>query len=252
METDVRYTIAGVFVIVLVAFITLGIIWLSAGFSVQTYTIYQVNMKESVSGLSVDAAVEYNGVNVGTVKNIRISPKDPEQVEVLLRIRSSTPITQGTLATMSMRGLTGVTFVALRDKGTDKHKLKKLPDEAYPIINTAPSILMRFDQALTEMNATFTRISASIEKLLNDENLNYMRDILYNIKTLTLELQPIIHSSVDTINLFNRETIPRTNQAISNLDTIMGDISSIANEIKDNPSVMLRGKSSPPLGPGEK
>lgn len=252
METDVRYTIAGIFVIVLVAFITLGIIWLSAGFSVETYTIYQVNMKESVSGLSVDAAVEYNGVNVGTVKNIRISPKDPEQVEVLLRIRSSTPITQGTAATMSMRGLTGVTFVALRDKGTDKHKLKKLPGETYPIINTAPSILMRFDQALTEMNATFRRISASIEKLLNDENLNYMRDILHNIKTLTLELQPIIHSSVDTINVFNRETLPRTNQAISNLDTIMGDISSIANEIKDNPSVMLRGKSPPPLGPGEK
>ncbi len=252
METDVRYTIAGIFVIVLVAFITLGIIWLSAGFSVQTYTIYQVNMKESVSGLSVDAAVEYNGVNVGTVKNIRISPKDPEQVEILLRIRSSTPITQGTLATMSMRGLTGVTFVALRDKGTDKHKLKKLSGESYPIINTAPSILMRFDQALTEMNATFRRISASIEKLLNNENLNDMRDILHNIKTLTLELQPIIHSSVDTINVFNRETLPRTNQAISNLDTIMGDISSIANEIKDNPSVILRGKSSPPLGPGEK
>src|SRR6185437_8594876 len=144
METNVRYTIAGIFVIVLFAFVTLGIIWLSAGFSVETYTIYQVNMKESVSGLSVDAAVEYNGVNVGTVKNIRISPRDPELVELLLRIRSSTPITLGTAATLSMRGLTGVTFVALRDKGTNKQKLSILPGETYPIINTAPSILMRF------------------------------------------------------------------------------------------------------------
>jgi phospholipid/cholesterol/gamma-HCH transport system substrate-binding protein len=252
METNVRYTIAGIFVIVLFAFITLGIIWLSAGFSVETYAIYQVNMKESVSGLSVDAAVEYNGVNVGTVKNIRISPKDPEQVEVLLRIRSSTPVSQGTAATLNMRGLTGVTFVALRDKGTDKHKLKILPGETYPIINTAPSILMRFDQALTEMNATFRRISASIEKLLNEENVNYMRDILHNLKTLTEQLQPVIRSSFDTIDTFNRETLPRANQAIVNVDTIMGDISSIANELKDNPAIMLRGKTPPLLGPGER
>lgn len=252
METDVRYTIAGIFVIVLFSFVTLGIIWLSAGFSVETYTIYQVNMKESVSGLSVDAAVEYNGVNVGTVKSIRISSKDPEQVELLLRIRSSTPITQGTAATMNMRGLTGVTFIALRDKGTNKQKINMLPGETYPIINTAPSLLTRFDQALTEMNATFTRISLSIEKILNDENLNTIKDILHNLKSVTEQLTPIIKGGVDTVDTFNRETLPRTNQAISNLDTIMGDISSIAAELKDNPAVILRGKSPPPLGPGEK
>lgn len=252
METNVRYTIAGIFVIVLFAFITLGVIWLSAGFSVETYTIYQVNMKESVSGLSVDAAVEYNGVNVGTVKDIKISPKDPELVELLLRIRSSTPITQGTAATMNMRGLTGVTFIALRDKGIRKEKIKILPGETYPIINTTPSLLMRFDQAITELNGTFTRISASIEKLLNNDNLGSIRDILHNLKTVSEQLTPLMRGSLDTIDMFNRETLPVTNQAIVNVDNIMGDISSIAAELKDNPAVILRGKSPSPLGPGEK
>lgn len=252
METNVRYTIAGIFVIVIFTLIALSIIWLSAGFSVETYAIYQVNMKESVSGLTVDAAVEYNGVNVGTVKNVKISSTDPELVELLLRIRSSTPITQGTAATMNMRGLTGVTFIALRDKGTNKQKIKLLPGETYPIINTTPSLLMRFDQAITELNGTFTRISASIEKLLNDENLGSMKDILHNLKSVTEQLTPVMRGSLDTIDIFNRETLPATNQAISNLDTIMGDISSIAAELKDNPAVILRGKTPPPLGPGEK
>ncbi len=250
METNVRYTIAGIFVLVLVAFITLGIIWLSAGFSVETYKIYQVNMKESVSGLNVDASVEYNGVNVGTVKSIKIT--DPEQVELLLRIRSSTPISQGTTATMNMRGLTGMTFVALRDKGTNKQKIKILPGQTYPIINTAPSILMRFDQALTEMNATFTRISSAIERLLNEENLNYIRDVLHNLKSVTEALAPMIRGGTDAFDMFNRETLPRTNQIILNMDELMSDVSSLAGELKNNPSVILRGKSPPPLGPGER
>lgn len=252
METNVRYTIAGIFVIVLFSFVTLGIIWLSAGLSVETYDLYEVDMRESVSGLTVDAAVEFNGVNVGTVRSIRINSKDPQSVQLLLRVRSSTPISQGTTATMNMRGLTGVTFIALRDKSTNKAKIPLLPGHEYPIINTAPSLLVRFDQALTELNNTFTHISTSIQKLLDNENLGSIKDILNNLKTLTYELTPMIRNSLNTIDMFNRETLPATNQAISNLDNIVGDISVIADELKNNPAVILRGKAPPPLGPGEK
>jgi phospholipid/cholesterol/gamma-HCH transport system substrate-binding protein len=252
METNARYTIAGIFVIGLFAIATLGIIWLSAGLTAETYAIYQVNMKESVSGLTVDAAVEYNGVNVGTIKSIRISLKDSEEVELLLRIQSNTPITQGTSATMNMRGLTGVTFLALTDKGKNKQRISIQAGELYPIIKTTPSILVRFDQALTQMNATFTRISASIEKIMNDDNLNSLRDILHNLKSVTEQLTPIIKGGVTTVDTFNRETLPKTNQAIMNMDNVMNEISTIAEELKENPSVILRGKSPPTLGPGER
>jgi len=259
METNVRYTIAGLFVIVLFACMTLGIIWLSAGLSVETYEYYNVFMKESVSGLAVDGAVEYNGVSVGTVKSIKINRKDPELVELLLRIRSSTPITEDTTATLNMRGLTGVTFIALRDKGTSRILLRAKPGEPYPVIKTAPSLLMRFDQALTQLNASFHDVSVSVnavstqmQKLLDDKNIQHFSNVLQNLTTATQKLSPLIQNSYYMLDTLNRQTLPAANQAISNMNSVMNNMNAVSLELKQNPSVIIRGKTPQPLGPGEK
>jgi phospholipid/cholesterol/gamma-HCH transport system substrate-binding protein len=116
METNVNYTVVGAFVIVLFSSIVLAIIWLSAGFSTEKYTTYEVLMKEAVTGLSLEAPVEYNGVNVGTVTSIRIDKQNPHVVELLLKIKSDTPISKGTRARLNVRTLSGVAFILLQDK----------------------------------------------------------------------------------------------------------------------------------------
>lgn len=252
METNVRYTIAGIFVLVLFAFTILGVIWLSAGFSVETYNIYKVYMKESVSGLSVDGAVEFNGVNVGTVKSIKISQQDPELVELLLRIRSTTPISEGTTATMNLRGLTGVTFIALRDKSENRTPLKVLPGETYPVIQTGTSFLTRLDEALTQLNKSFKEVSISIQTLLDENNLQSIKVILNNLIKVTDRLNPLLQNSFDTIDSFRRDTLPAANQAISNMNGVINNMSAITLEMKQNPSVLIRGTTPLPLGPGEK
>lgn len=252
METNVRYTIAGLFVLVLFAVLTLGIIWLSAGFSAETYKVYKVYMKESVSGLAVDGAVEFNGVNVGTVKSIKISQSDPELVVLLLRIRSTTPISEGTTATMNLRGLTGVTFIALRDKAEDRRPLKVLPGEDYPVIKTGTSLLTRLDVALTQINKSFHDVSVSIQKVLSEENVRSVRLILNNLQSVTEKLNPLLENSSDTLNSLKRETIPSANQAIGTLNTIMDNLSAISLEMKQNPAILIRGTTPLPLGPGEK
>src|SRR5829696_616571 len=96
MESKVNYAIVGGFVIILLTAIVLAIIWLSSGLSFTNYAIYMSYMQESVSGLSIDAPVEFNGVEVGKVKIIKINKDNPQLVEVLYRIKQSTPVTQGT------------------------------------------------------------------------------------------------------------------------------------------------------------
>src|SRR2546426_97348 len=99
METNVNYTAVGAFVLLLITLICVGIIWLARGLSFVHFTTYAVYMEESVSGLSVDAPVEFNGVPVGTVSNVSISRRNPRLVKLLLTIKDGTPITQGTVAT---------------------------------------------------------------------------------------------------------------------------------------------------------
>ncbi len=140
METNVHYAAVGAFVLSLIAALVLAIIWLSSGLSLQQYTTYQIFMQESVSGLNVDSAVEFNGVNVGSVKSIDIDHANPQLVILLISVKSSAPITHGTIATLQSRGVTGVTYIALKDKSEDLVPLRAQKGEKYPVIRTGPSI----------------------------------------------------------------------------------------------------------------
>jgi phospholipid/cholesterol/gamma-HCH transport system substrate-binding protein len=237
METNVRYATVGAFVIALLGFIILTIIWLSVGLHTEGFTYYRVYMNESVSGLSADGPVEYNGVNVGNVTKIKINQHHPSLVELLLKIKSDTPITEGTRAKLDVRALSGIAFILLVDKGTNMTPLRALPGQPYPVIITIPSFLVRLDTALTQINSSFQQISKSIKSLLNDENIHSIQTGLKNIQEITATMLD--------------ETLPATNQAITNINTLTRDLFDISRELKQNPALIIRGKELPALGPGE-
>lgn len=238
METNVNYTAVGAFVILLFAFIVLAIIWLSAGFSTLQYTTYKVYMKEAVTGLSIDSSVEYNGVNVGSVSSIKIDLKNPHFVELLLRIQADTPITAGTRAKLNVRTLSGTAYMLLEDKGDDMTPLKALPDEPYPIIATEPSLFLRLDTALTQLNDNFRKMTNSVQGLLSEKNLHLIQELLSTTQGAMLQLQS--------------QTIPATNQAAVDLSELINSLSNLTQEIEQNPAMLIRGKGQPVLGPGER
>src|SRR5678816_2623512 len=90
------------------------------------YATYRVLTQDPVSGLIPDAPVELHGVDVGRVD--RVDLVDARTVEIRLRLHKSTPITMGTVATVTSRGLatrgfTGYVYVALEDDGDDMRPL---------------------------------------------------------------------------------------------------------------------------------
>jgi phospholipid/cholesterol/gamma-HCH transport system substrate-binding protein len=272
METNVNYTIVGAFVIALTACVILSIIWLSSGFSTDRFTTYKVYMTESVSGLSLDSPVEYNGVNVGEVKSIELNQKNPQLVELLLAIKSATPITQGTLATLNVKGLTGIAFVALQDKGTNTNPLVAQKDQDYPVIQTSPSFFLRLDAAITKLTGSLHQVSDSIRTLLDQENLRSIKETLLNIRQITQTLagnskqissilhntseaskqfMPLMQSGNNAMQVFRTQTLPHANAAVADFSTIGNNLSIMSKELKENPSVLIRGNAPRPLGPGE-
>jgi phospholipid/cholesterol/gamma-HCH transport system substrate-binding protein len=259
METNVNYTVVGAFVIILVAFLVFGIIWLSSGFSVQTFTTYQIYMQESVTGLSIDAPVEYNGVNVGEVKTIELNRKNPHLVEVLLNIKTNTPITLGTTATLETKGITGIAYIALKDKSTDLTPLKALGNQPYPVIRTTPSLLLRLDTALNKLNDSFSRVSEAVSSLFDPQNQRSIKETLKNIDRITNTLAAssqkftiLLNNTAEasqqfspTMTMFSTQTIPAMNNILYNLDSLSADV-------KNNPSILIRGNAQQPLGPGER
>ncbi|MBV9576250.1 MAG: MCE family protein [Gammaproteobacteria bacterium] len=273
METKVNYTIVGAFVVILSAVIVVGIIWLSSGLSLESYTSYMVYMQESVSGLGIDSQVEFNGVEVGKVKSIELNHNNPQLVEVLLSIKSTAPVSRGTEATLATRGLTGLVYIALKDKGMDQQKLLALPGQTYPIIKTAPSIFLRLDTALSRFSASFQKISQSFQSLLDKDNLAAFKSTLKNIQEITGSLainshrleaivknidkgtqkfSPFMQSTTTAMQTLEMQTLPAASHLFTNLDTTANNLSEVSFEIKQDPSILIRGVDRQNLGPGEK
>lgn len=272
METNINYTVVGAFMVALISFLVLGIIWLSSGFSFEHYSTYLIYMQESISGLNVESPVEFNGVDVGSVETIQLNHKDPQLVELLLKIKSTTPVTQGTVATLKSRGVTGVTFVALKDDSTDLRPLVALRGQPYPVIKTAPSLFMRIDTALNTLSVNLDKVTQSVQAVLDKENQESIKGILINMNRVmntlaannermttiinntsraSQQLGPLFQSSTAAMHTLETQTLPATYQLLNNLNEVTRNLTSVSVQLKQNPSVLIRGSALPPLGPGE-
>jgi phospholipid/cholesterol/gamma-HCH transport system substrate-binding protein len=264
METKINYTVVGVFVVALIAAFILCVIWLSSGLSTTRYTPYLVFMEESVTGLNTGSPVKYNGVDVGVVKAIEINHKNLKEVKITLNIKTGTPITKGTIATLNVQGLTGISYISLKGNG-DTSPLEILPGEKYPIIQTAPSLFFRLDKAVTELTRNLNTLlrpenqKAIIVSLSNIERIttslanqsDALEKIIENTEQFTAKFKPLLIHADKTIQAIKIQTLPEANQLLENLNNTSSNLLDTSREVKQNPSIIIRGKSAPPPGPGE-
>ena len=189
MEEKVNFVVVGIFVLVLGTALIGGILWFSSGKSYRTvYDTYQTYMKESVSGLNINAPVRYRGVEVGRVQKINLAPGNIEQVQLTLGIERGTPIKVDTVALLQTHGLTGLTFVELTGGSRDAQDLKAMNGEKFPVIRTGPSLMTRLDTSVTALLGNLNRTSQNINALLDDDNRLAIKNSLKDIATLSRAL----------------------------------------------------------------
>lgn len=185
MESRINYTIVGIFVVLLLAGLIIFVYWLGKYGYKQEYDYYYVYMVESVAGLSPEAAVKYRGVDVGIVEKMRINPQNSEEVELLLKLRQGTQVKVDTRATLKSFGLTGLAFVELSGGNKDSPLLKS--NATIPVIPAAPSNFARFDQSLTALTEKLSRALDKIDRLLSEQNLQNVDEIIVEMKDVTKE-----------------------------------------------------------------
>ncbi len=188
METRINYTVVGLFVVLLASGLIYFIYWLAKYGTDQDYTYYKVYMTESVAGLSADAAVKYRGVNIGTVSKIDLRKDNPEQVELLLKIKQGVPIKQDTTATLKLFGLTGLAYIEL--SGGKKDSPLLLSDEDHiAVIPARPSIFARIDESVTDMTGKAVMAMDKFVHLLSDKNLKNLEQMLDETNGLIKEVR---------------------------------------------------------------
>lgn len=268
MEVRATKTSAIIFTLILIAALLSIFIY----FIFDQHTKYLTEIQESVSGLRIGSRVEYNGVEVGTVKHIKINPDNPKLVTVVLNVDSSTPITTATVAMLAANDANDTPFIALRDDGSNLSRLKIKTGQRYPVIPSVPSTKADNNVSLTQIAASLKQFNDTFQKFMDKdavesfkqlvyslqqvmgmlaENSNRLNTLIINTEKASNKFDGFLSSSQIAINTLQNQTLPSTYQLLLDVQTLMSKLSVMMTEINQNPSVILRGKTPQKPGPGE-
>ena len=184
-----NYAVVGLFVLVLGTALIAVVLWLASGGAFkQKYDLYLAIEDESVAGLSTNAPVKYNGVDVGKVREIKLHPGNPERVDLLFAIERGTPIKEDTVAVLKTQGLTGIAYVELSGGARDAPPLRTIPPNEYPIIRTKPSLSARLENILTNVLTKLDSTSGALSAFLSEANQVAFKEALANIAVVSRTL----------------------------------------------------------------
>ena len=239
MERKINYAIVGLFVLLLGG-AWLGIsLWLTLGDFRTEYTTYRVFMKESVSGLYVDAPVKYRGVEIGKVRQIELNPANPEEVRLTLDIQSSVPIKVDTIAVLTVQGLTGIAFVDLTGGSQSAAMLQVEEGAEYPVIPSGPSFFARLDTFGMELLANLNTLANRLGELLDEEGRRKIRDILENSRQVSavfarqnMELEQTIQNA-SKLFADGAEAAAQLQPLLAQVETTAGAFEEMANQIAE-------------------
>jgi phospholipid/cholesterol/gamma-HCH transport system substrate-binding protein len=206
---------------------------------------YQINTEDPVSGLLADAPVEFHGVDVGKVKDIRLI--GPRSVSIVLSVAKTAPVTSASVATITSRGLatrgyTGYVYISLDDVGIDSRPLITQPGAPYPVIPTAPSKIMTLDTTLSQVTANVQVLTDLLKSLLDQKTTLALKQSIDNLQQLTASLamnteklnsivanterasqhlEPLLKLTDDTVSQLQTKIVPEVHETLNNLEPLL-------------------------------
>lgn len=217
METKANYVLIGAFTIAVAIFGLLFALWAAKYSSEKSFREYDVIFNEPVTGLTEGSSVQYNGIAVGTVDDLRLAPNDPRQVIARLKLQADAPVKTDTTAKLSMTSLTGSPIIQLTGGNPNSPPLRETRGREVPVIRTQPS-------ALQNIADTANRLVERMDQVLSEENVKRIADTLDHIETLTgsiadqrEDLRALIVNARKSSEQLSK-TLETTDRAVNNVD----------------------------------
>ncbi len=205
METRAHYVAVGAFVLVMVVLGFVAVMWIARSSLNTQYSNYDIYYRGPVTGLRDGAPVEYNGVPVGRVAEIKIVPFQRKSaaeeettgenasaeeapatmIRVTVAIDSSVEIKEDARASVETNILSGVSYILIV-KGTEKAAVVHAEaGQRYPVIKARRSRLANLVARAPELLEKADAALESANKLLGKENREAFAESLDNIRTFT-------------------------------------------------------------------
>lgn len=256
---ETKYFKIGLFVIIGLALIILGIILLSSGKLFRNTIHVETYFSESIQGLSKGSPVKYRGVTIGSVEEISFVSEIYEKqltntpspfsryvyVKMIImpdlfvsahynRIREAIArdVTQGLRVKLALQGLTGNAYLELNfvdPKQDIPPKINWVPENYY----------------IPSTTSTLTLFSDNVQYLLEELKKAKLQQMFTNVEKLANTTNNVM-IKIDGI-------LARTGQQFKatadNAEIISENLRTFSARIKEHPSQLIFGKAPPILDP---
>lgn len=268
METKAHHVLIGAFTLIVVVLAVLFALWLAKTSVSKQYHYYDIVFAESVTGLSKGGQVQYNGIQVGQVSELKLDPHDPRKVLARIQVGSDTPVKVDTRAKLGLLGLTGVAYIQLTGGKPDSAPLVPTPDNPVPVIPSESSALSKLlnsgEDIVTTLNGILDRVSkivspdnvARINRTLDhlDQTTGAIADEREDIRKLlqqataaATELNETLHDTKALVNNQGKATLDSARAALASLQRTSETLDKLMAENRGSLQSGLQGVGE--LGP---
>lgn len=169
METKANYAIVGFFTVMVIAAAFGFVYWMAEYGRGGPMAPLAIRIPGSANGLSVGSPVRFNGIQVGSVRNLYIDRDDPKFSVAFTEVQADAPVRNTTKAILEIQGLTGAAYIELSGgDAAGENILAKAMASGEPamlvadqssvtnLLATADKILKRADDAIGELQGFIT------------------------------------------------------------------------------------------------
>jgi phospholipid/cholesterol/gamma-HCH transport system substrate-binding protein len=185
METRAHYAAVGAFVLAMIFLAFAAVLWLARGALNKEYARYDIYYHGPVTGLRQGAEVDYSGVPVGKVADVRIDPHNVGRIRVRVEIDEEVPIKVDARASVETNILSGVSYILIEGGTQDAPLLTAKRGQEYPVIHAhrsrLASVTARAPELLEKLNETAERVN----RLLDEKNRQALAATLANLETFS-------------------------------------------------------------------
>ena len=250
MERKANYVLIGLFTFAVVAGAFGFVFWIHHTAGKKQSVIYRVMFDTSVSGLRRGAPVLFNGIRVGEVTDLHLTPDKPAQVTATLQVNKATPIRSDTRVGLEFAGLTGVASVSLKGVSATTPLIEREEGEPPTLkadLGASQDLMQAVHDALNNANAVIAENREALHKAIQDlavftsalaRNADSIDDVVNNTKQATASIRDLADHldkrTDDVVTGINKLTETATKQinivggdahrAIINIDKAVTDL----------------------------
>lgn len=237
MENRTYAIAVGLFTLLLGLFLLFSFWWLSGDH--QKNVEYVVVSPLPVTGLSVESAVKFRGVDVGKVTAIGLDEQKKNIIRIQIRVVEDLKLSKESTAELRMQGVTGLAYIDLNDVDNSTEflaagaEIPLIPGFIDKLIAGGPVLITQIETLIKNTS----ELAGTANQLLGSVDHEKLQRTLNHLESASERLEPLLNSATSTVerigNMASKENQLLLSQTLSSMQKTAEEARPLLNELNN-------------------